>query len=200
MSESDGEDNLPTRLKIPDSFTEEFVEKNEGSLRRSENVQILIALGVLGLTGTLVAQNLISFPLLEGASESELVRWGFRFLVYATIVFLAAKLVTSAFYPSSKNRGLVALHEWVEPFIYVFSTSVFGFLVAVIVLIQNTFLSLSNLIVLPLVVIPSLIMAGAYSRKRRAAYERLRDAKADEVKFRLLWNLFIEEAWGTGMD
>lgn len=200
MSESDGEGNLPARFKMQHSFTEEFVEKNEGSLRRSENIQILIALGVLGLTGTLVAQNLISFPLLEGASESELVQWGFRLLVYTTIVFLAAKLVTSAFYPSSKNRVLIALHEWVEPFIYVFSTSAFGFLVAVIVVVQNTPLSFSNLIIIPLAVIPSLILAVAYSRKRSATYERLRDAKAEEVKFRIIWNLFIEEAWGTGID
>lgn len=200
MSESGSEGNPPVRVKMPHSFTEEFVEKNEGSLRRSENVQILIALGVLGLTGTLVAQNLISFPLLEGASESELVQWGFRLLVYTTIVFLAAKLVTSAFYPSSKNRFLIALHEWAEPFLYVFSTSAFGFLVVVMVLVQNTVLSFSNLIIVPLAVIPSLILAGVYSRKRSATFERLRAAKADEVKFRILWNLFIEEAWGTGID
>lgn len=200
MSEATDEKDLPARLKMPHSFTEEFVEKNEGSLKRSENIQVLIALGVLGLTGTLVAQNLITFPLLQGASESNLVRWGFRLLVYSTIVFLAAKLVTSTFYPSGRNRVLIALHEWIEPFIYVFSTFSFGLLVAVIVLVQNTFLSLSNLIVVPLAVIPSLILAVAYSRKRSAEYERMRDAKAEEVRFRILWNLFIEEAWGAGMN
>ncbi|MEA1931944.1 MAG: hypothetical protein U9O06_10395 [Euryarchaeota archaeon] len=200
MSESDADGNLPARFKIPHSFTEEFVEKNEGSLIRSENIQILIALGVLGLTGTLVAQNLISFPLLVGASESNLVLWGFRLLVYTTIVFLAAKLLTSTFYPSSKNRALIALHEWFEPFIYVFSTFSFGLLVFVVVLVQNTFLSFSNLIIILLAGIPSLILAGAYSQRRSAVYERVRDAKAEEIKFRILWNLFIEEAWFSGME
>ena len=62
MSESESDGDLPMRIDFSNSFSEEFVEKNEATLRRSENIQMLIALGFLGLAGTLVAQNLITFP------------------------------------------------------------------------------------------------------------------------------------------
>ena len=115
-------------------------------------------------------------------------------------MFLTAKLVTSAFYPGSGNRTLIAVHEWIEPFIYVFSTSSFGILVAIVMIIQNTPLSLGNILVLLIVLIISLPLAVAYSNRRRNMYERMRDAETQEIKVRILWNLFTEEAWGSGMD
>lgn len=93
------EDSDDTSNKNQDRNKPERIEreslartKHSSLLRRQENIQILTAIGILGLAGTLFAQNLISFPLIDtlaNAPNSELFA---RVFVYLNIAFLFSKV------------------------------------------------------------------------------------------------------------
>ena len=196
--ESDSEGQIQPHIESV--IGKEISDVSESSLQRSENVQLLIALGVLGLAGTLFAQDLIAFPLLESASESNLIRWSFRILVYSTILFLFLKLATSTFYPGSESRLLIIFHEQVTPFGYMFASSLFLTVAILVILQQNTPLPLENVIIVIVSTAGSLYIARKYSQRTASAYENLREAEAKEIEERILWELLNEHAWGTGVE
>lgn len=91
------------------------------SLRRAENVQLIVAIGILTVAGTLYVNEYISFPRLESLSSVSYVKTLFRLFVYSTILFVIAKVVTITIYPFTETELILTIHDRVEPFLYIFS-------------------------------------------------------------------------------
>ncbi|WP_435074914.1 hypothetical protein [Halorubrum sp. HHNYT27] len=91
------------------------------ALRRAENLQIVVAIGILTVAGTLYVNDMIQFPLLESVASVSYVRQIFRYFIYVTIAFITIKVVTITIYPFSSNKYLYWFHDIVTPFLYTFS-------------------------------------------------------------------------------
>lgn len=94
---------------------------NRDELRRAENVQLVVAIGVLTIAGTLYVNNQISFPLLESVASVSYTRTLFRYFIYSTILFVVAKVATITIYPFTDNGLVLLVHDRIEPFLYAFS-------------------------------------------------------------------------------
>jgi len=108
---------------LTESLEDGFGRKraNRDELRRAENVQLVVAIGVLTIAGTLYVNNQISFPLLESAASVSYTRTLFRYFIYSTILFVVAKVATITIYPFTDNGLVLLIHDRIEPFLYAFS-------------------------------------------------------------------------------
>lgn len=190
-----GKEEMAKQTRVFQPIQEDLLETSEASMRRSENVQILIALGVLGLAGTLFAQGLIEFPLLSDASESSIVQWSFRFLVYSTALFLIAKLITSTFYPSSDSDLFLLVHEWIQPFVYSTSVALFISVTLLEIISQNTALPLPNLFAIIIGGVIAIYSGYKYSERTAATYEEHRELEANEIQGKILSEIARRHAW-----
>jgi hypothetical protein len=82
-----GSDEEGKRKRAEDILDPERLSESSGDLERAENVQLLISLGLLGIAGTLSAQGIVSFPLVERISELAIVKDGFRVAIYLNVLF-----------------------------------------------------------------------------------------------------------------
>lgn len=119
MSDKNNQNEIWPLRHIPSDITS--VGGNPALERRAENIQLLAAIGILTLSGTLYVNGQIEFPLLEAMSEVSYVRDIFRYFVYLTILFVASKVVTITIYPIIESSFLLWIHERFEPFLFVFS-------------------------------------------------------------------------------
>lgn len=93
----DGSEELP--FNEPNNRNSEYNNdqstiktRSDSLLRRQENIQILTAIGILGLAGTLLAQDIISFPLINTLASAPGANIFARIFIYLNVIFLFLKI------------------------------------------------------------------------------------------------------------
>ncbi len=110
-----------------DDLKDEFKEYQINSLkeeteRRKENVHILIALGIIGLSGSFYVQGLLQFPFLESfVSSSSLNKLFIRTIIYSNGIFLLIKLFTVTVRSPTGEGYIAYLDRTIGPILYTVS-------------------------------------------------------------------------------
>lgn len=120
---------------------EEFQEYREitakaRSNRRVENIQVLVALGIVGAFISLYSSGIIGNEFWQGLITSPF--WNIILITFisSNTIFLILKLITIPLMPVFDSRILSTFHEEVEPFLYLFS--ILGVLFAVLIRVIMT--------------------------------------------------------------
>lgn len=148
--------------------------------RRMENLQVLVAIGVIGAAATVLSSPLRDTPVWQSILSSTYWRWVLSGFLIANAAFLLIKLLTIPLRRITGYDGLKPVHSFLEPLLYFFAVlgmlSAFGFWLvlsriapSIFVNNQAAFAALSMLI--PFIL--SLFVASLF--RMRAAIDEYRD-------------------------
>lgn len=132
MEDEDFEKVVAALDELREDFREyqEFSEQYERE-KRVENIQVLIALGVIGGTLTVFTSRLVDTPFWQNVLSSPFWRVILSAFVASNTIFLILKLLTIPLQPVTDNKYIAYIHEVIEPFLYFFSVT--GVLLAIII-------------------------------------------------------------------
>ena len=169
--ETEGGELIDEIRELRGEFREYRREANQQNVnRRVENVQILVALAVVGAVVTLYSSGIAEKEFWQAIIESPY--WSVILLVFvgSNMVFLLLKLVTVPLIPSFDHQHISFVHNEIEPFLYFFAILglVSSLIVRVIVSPLYTELGTDIQTVLAIISLPfPLVIAFMYARANR---------------------------------
>ena len=125
---TDGDDLVDEIVKLQDAF-EDYAETSQATQRerRVENIQVLVALAVVGAAISVFSYSPSNNILRKSLSSSDFLSTLFLIFIGANVLFLFLKLLTIPLYKPNQQSWVAYIHRYIEPLLYFFTVSGAGF-------------------------------------------------------------------------
>ncbi|MDL0126307.1 hypothetical protein PNQ92_12945 [Halobacterium salinarum] len=136
---TDEDDLIEEIVQLQDAF-EDYAETSQTTQRerRVENIQVLVALAVIGAAISIYSYPQSNNPIRQLLSSSNFLNILFLTFIASNVVFLILKLLTIPLYEPNQKSWIAYIHRYIEPLLYFFTVSGVGVGILVWIFLVST--------------------------------------------------------------